>query len=63
MADDDLESLPLARAPRLQALLDKARQSIKAGKGLSRTEFWQAVRQRNHKQENQKPVSIEDTAA
>ena len=61
--DDDLERLVLERSPRFQALLDKSRQSIKANKGLSRAEFWQTVKQRNHKQENQKPVSIEDTAA
>jgi hypothetical protein len=56
MADYDVGRLLLARSPRFQALLDKSRQSIKAGKGLSRAEFWQAVKQRNHKQENQKPV-------
>jgi hypothetical protein len=63
MADHDVGRLLLARSPRFQALLDKARQSIKTGKGLSRAEFWQAVKQRNHKLENQKSVSIEDTAA
>jgi prevent-host-death family protein len=47
--DDDLESLVLARSPRFQALLDKSRQSIRAGKGLSRDEFWKTVEQRNHK--------------
>jgi len=41
--DDDLERLILARSPRFQALLEKSRQSIRAGKGLSRTEFWKAV--------------------
>lgn len=43
--DDDLERLVLARSPRFQALLDQSRQSIQAGKGLSRAEFWEAVRQ------------------
>jgi len=44
--EDDLERLVLARSPRFQALLEKSRQSIKAGKGLSRKEFWQAVAER-----------------
>ena len=43
--DDDLESLLLARSPRFQSLLNKSRQSIKAGKGLSRNEFWETVKQ------------------
>lgn len=45
--EDDLESLLLARSPRFQALLEKSRRSIKAGKGLSREEFWQAVAQQS----------------
>ena len=44
--DDDLERLLLSRSPRLQALLQRSRQSIKAGKGLSDQSFWKAVRQR-----------------
>ncbi len=44
--DDDLERLLLSRSPRFQALLNKSRQSIQAGRGLSRNEFWKAVRQR-----------------
>jgi prevent-host-death family protein len=43
--DDDLERMLLARSPRFQALLNKSRQSIKAGKGLSQDEFWKAVKQ------------------
>jgi len=43
--DDDLERLLLARSPRFQSLLNKSRQSIKAGKGLSRNEFWETVKQ------------------
>ena len=50
--EDDLERLVLARSPRFQALLNKSRQSIKAGRGLSRDEFWRAVRQRHHGQGN-----------
>jgi prevent-host-death family protein len=45
--DDDLERLILSRSPRFQALLEKSRQSIKAGKGLSEKAFWKAVEQRN----------------
>ena len=43
MNDEDLESLLLARSPRLQALLAKSRESIQAGKGLSSRDFWKAV--------------------
>jgi prevent-host-death family protein len=41
--DEDLENLVLSRSPRFQAILNRSRQSIKAGKGLSRDDFWQAV--------------------
>jgi len=44
--DDDLERLMLARSPRFQALLNRSRQSIKEGKGLSEADFWKAVRKR-----------------
>lgn len=44
--DDDLESLLLGRSPRFQALLNRSRQSIKEGKGLSEKDFWKAVRER-----------------
>jgi prevent-host-death family protein len=44
--DDDLERLMLGRSPRFQALLDRSRQSIKEGEGLSENEFWAAVRKR-----------------
>jgi prevent-host-death family protein len=47
--DDDLERLLLARSPRFQALLSKSRQSLKAGKGLSRNDFWKTVKQRYSK--------------
>lgn len=48
--DDDLESLLLARSPRFQALLDKSRQSLRAGKGLASRDFWKAVAHRHGKQ-------------
>ncbi len=44
--DDDLERLLIGRSPRFQELLDRSRQSIREGKGLSEKEFWTAVRQR-----------------
>src|SRR5947207_10633700 len=44
--DDDLERLLLGRSPRFQALLNRSRQSIQDGKGLSEEEFWAAVRKR-----------------
>lgn len=47
--DDDLERMMLARSPRFRALLDKSRQSIREGKGLSEREFWKAVRQRSQR--------------
>jgi len=47
--DEDLESLVLSRSPRFQALLSESRQSIKAGKGLSRDDFWQAVAEQSGK--------------
>jgi len=46
------ERLLLARSPRFQALLDRSRRSIRAGKGLSRDAFWQAVARRTHAKEN-----------
>jgi len=49
--DDDLERLMLARSPRFQALLNRSRQSIKEGKGLSEGAFWEAVRKRAQRQE------------
>ena len=47
--EDDLDRLMLARSPRFQALLNKSRRSIAAGKGLSRDAFWKAVRRRRGK--------------
>ena len=44
--NDDLERLLLGRSPRFRALLNRSRQSIKEGKGLSEEDFWEAVRKR-----------------
>ncbi len=45
--DDDLERLLLSRSPRFQALLNKSRESIRAGSAVSHEEFWKNVRQRS----------------
>src|SRR6185295_2607511 len=55
--DDDLEGLLLARSPRFQALLDKSRASIRAGKGLSSQQLWDAVARRHGEPKNGKGVS------
>ena len=44
--DDDLERLLLGRSPRFQALLNRSRQLIQEGKGLSEEAFWKSVRKR-----------------
>ena len=44
--DDDLERLLLGRSARFQALLNRSRQSIRDGKGLSEDAFWKTVRKR-----------------
>ena len=54
VSDADLESLVLARSPRFRALLEQSRQSIRAGKGVSGQEFWEAVAER-HRQEEDSP--------
>src|SRR5947209_11394739 len=49
--EDDLERLLLGRSPHFQALLNRSRQSIKEGKGLSEEAFWKAVRERAKKRD------------
>ena len=53
--DEDLEALLLSRSPRFQALLDQSRHSIMAGKGLTRDEFWSAVKDRTDPKGFQNP--------
>jgi len=60
--DNDLENLILSRSPRFQALLDKSRQSLKAGKGLSQKDFWQAVAERHKKDRKAHRSSTEKAA-
>jgi prevent-host-death family protein len=50
--EEDLERLVLSHSPSFQAILDQSRQSIEAGKGLSRDAFWQAVEQRAREKES-----------
>ena len=42
--DEDLERLLMAHSPRLQAILDAARQRIRDGMGIPHEEFWEQVR-------------------
>ncbi len=42
--DEDLERLLMAHSPRLQAILDAARQRIHDGMGIPHEEFWEQVR-------------------
>ena len=60
--DDDLERLLLGRSPRFQALLDRSRQSIKDGKGLSEDAFWEAVRKRAKTERPRQRSDIEPEA-
>lgn len=57
--DRDLEHLILTRSPRFQALLHRSRQSLKAGKGLARDDFWQTAKSR----QQQKPMENQDIPA
>ena len=45
--DDDLESLVLARSPRFQALLERSRKNLRAGKGLPNEQFWRTLNERS----------------
>ena len=44
--EDDLETLVLSRSPRFLARIERARRSIRHGKGLTEAEFWKAVEER-----------------
>lgn len=52
--DEDLERLLLGRSPRFQAMLDRSRQSIKQGRGLSEKDFWAAVQERSQRRKSVK---------
>jgi prevent-host-death family protein len=57
--EDDLERLVLGRSPRLQALPNRSRQSIKEGKGLSEGAFWKTVRKRARQRKPAAGSSVE----
>ena len=44
--DDDLERILLSRSQAFQTLLNKGRQSIRSGRGLSQNEFWKTIKER-----------------
>lgn len=44
--DEDLERLILAHSPRFKVILDKSRQSLKAGHVVAHDEFWQTAARR-----------------
>jgi prevent-host-death family protein len=41
--EEDLERLMMAHSPRLQAILNAARQRIEAGQGIPHEQFWAEV--------------------
>ncbi len=41
--EEELERLLMAHSPRLQAILEAARQRIRAGAGIPNQEFWEQV--------------------
>jgi prevent-host-death family protein len=41
--DDELERLVLAHSPRLRAILETARQQIRAGEGIANEDFWREM--------------------
>jgi prevent-host-death family protein len=57
--DDDLERLLLGRSRQFRALLDRSRKSLAEGKGLSESEFWEAVGKRSP----QRPVTAKGRRA
>ncbi len=42
-AEDELEDLVIAYSPRLRAILDASRQSIRRGEGIPHDEFWREM--------------------
>src|SRR5438477_1080153 len=56
--EEDAERLALGYSPRFQALLNTSRESIKAGEGLSRDAFWQAVEQRGREHDKERTDEV-----
>jgi prevent-host-death family protein len=46
-SDDDLEQLLITRSPKFQDMLERSRQSMKAGRVLSHEDFWAEVSKRH----------------
>jgi prevent-host-death family protein len=44
--EEDLERLILAHSPKFQALLERSRERIRAGRRLTHSAFWKAVAER-----------------
>jgi len=47
VSDDDLENLILARSARFQAMLDRSRKSLRAGKGVTAEQLWKSVNEKS----------------
>ena len=41
--EDELEGIILAHSPKIQAILERGREQIRAGQGLEHEEFWRQV--------------------
>jgi prevent-host-death family protein len=54
--EEDLEHLVLAHSPRFQALLERSRMSIRAGRGLTHSAFWKAVAERRKRTRRTKSI-------
>ena len=47
--DEELERLIMAHSPRLQAILEAARQRIEAGEGIPSEQFWDELERDNER--------------
>ena len=58
--EEELERLIMAHSPRLQAILEAARQRIQAGAGIPNEEFWEDVEgpqeKKKHRGKRAKPA-------
>jgi prevent-host-death family protein len=46
--EEELERLVMAHSPRLQAILNGAKQRMRAGQGIPQDEFWKQVKSDSH---------------
>jgi prevent-host-death family protein len=56
--DDELERLVLAYSRRFQAILQQAREQVRAGGGIAHDEFWREI-----ERESEQQPPVQDTAA